>query len=502
MSRNPNNKIILKNIALVVFLWSFSILQTSAIQVKVMLVNGQIEFVNVISANATGITWAHSGVSNPRHMPHQQIARIEFPEPGNWQIAESLYHKGEWEKAIAEFTTISNDGAANFYPAPGNYTSLARMRIIDCYREMGKYPEITKVVSTFRPESLPVFRRHGYRIAECWAELGKGNWDATLEKVNAVGLKGTDPGSGELGFIRGVIWERKANPKEAILAYASAYSLDFGSQPGTAKRALEASMRILESLGDENRRHELQAMVHTYARTFNKGKLHAAAPTSATELLGEKIDFFGGVEYKARKQTKKDSSKVVAINLRTQKYKFEGKEKGFEYTPNLKPIGRAPLGKDFLSEVTINGVTETGISMKISAFREGAKLGLALDKKNGLGTASRNQNDKNGAIDVAKDRIRFQVHGVKAFRVASVTFGTGKAHSLSKDDVVDFSTLRLEEGETGYPKGYKPKTAMTGDKVVVPFEGGFIKGGKDGYFFVLNRAGSFGIEAISVEFRK
>ena len=261
--------------------------QQGTVNASVHLKNGLIQPVKIHSANDSGIQWTGRGAPNPKLLPHSEIARIDFPEPDLWKQANTFFYAGDYTKAIAAYSSLANNPRGNFYPAPGNYTSRARLRLIECYRETGNTKGIAEVAATLKAESLPQSLRTQMEVVSCWAELSQGNWDAVITKADALAANPILPAREDLGFIKAVALEKTGRTQEAITAYGTAYTADFGASRELAKSAIKSAILLLVAANDEGRDGELNALVHTYAKVYNQGNLWEGAPAKAVELLSK-----------------------------------------------------------------------------------------------------------------------------------------------------------------------------------------------------------------------
>ena len=270
--------------------------QQGATNATVHLKNGLIQAVRIHSANENGIQWTDRGTPKPTLRPHSEIARIDFPEPDLWKQANTFFYAGDYTKAIAAYSSLASNPRGNFYPAPGNYTSRARLRLIDCYRETGNAKGIAEVAATLEAESLPQALHGQMEVITCWAELSKGNWDAAITKTDALAANPILPAREDLGFIKAVALENTGRTLEAITAYGTAYTVDFGASRELAKSAVKSAILLLVAANDEGREGELHALVHTYAKVYNQGNLWEGSPAKTVELLSKELELPGKVE--------------------------------------------------------------------------------------------------------------------------------------------------------------------------------------------------------------
>lgn len=264
--------------------------QQQSITASIHLHNGLIRTARIHSANNNGVMWSDRGSPAPQLMPHDQIAVVDFPAPDLWDQGNDYFNKGDFSSAIAAFSSLANDPRNHFHPTPGNYTSLALLRLIDCYRETGDAKAIVRTAAKLDAKSLPDFERSAMEVISAWAELGKGNYEAALTKAEAITPNPISPGRHDLGFIKAICLEKTGKTQEAIIAYGTAYTVDFGGSRELAKRAMQNAILLLLSQGKDSREGELHSLVHAYAKVYNQGKLWEGAPAGAVELLDTELE--------------------------------------------------------------------------------------------------------------------------------------------------------------------------------------------------------------------
>lgn len=297
--------------------------QQGTTNATVYLKNGLIQQVQIRAVNNNGIQWTGRNTPNPKLLPHSKIARIDFPEPDLWKQGNRFYYAGDYTKAIAAFSSLARNPGGNFYPAPGNYTSRAQLRLIECYRETGNAKGIAGVAATLKADSLPKTLRGQMEVITCWAELSQGNWDAAITKADALQANPILPAREDLGYIKAVALENAGRIREAITAYGTAYTVDFGGSREMARSAVKSAILLLLKLNDEGREGELRGLVQTYAKVYNQGELWEGAPDRAVELLSEKLELPAMEE--ASKEEEKSESKAEPTEAVDGKAKAKAK---------------------------------------------------------------------------------------------------------------------------------------------------------------------------------
>ena len=465
-------------------------------QVKIMLSNGETTFVELVSISERGIMW--TGIDSeipPRMMGYDKISHIEFPTPDGWQQANYEFERGNYPKAIPIFLGIANNKSAHYHPAPGNYSSLALLRIIDCFREVGQAEKIVALSEKLDVTTLPPAIQPQLELVACWTALGKGDWEDALTKVRAISASPLETGAVDRGYIKGVALENLGETEEAIMAYAEVYTMEFGSRGDLPLKALQKATDLLENLRNENRSEELRALVHTYAHVFNQGSLWEEAGPQAQKLLTKPLKIGAPPEIKSASKNKAD---IITLKLRERKLVKSGKQTDIVFKPFLPPTpAKAITGKQLIPTTTINGITAAGISLTIETAKS---FGLTFQAANGLGVYTRKKTREDAAIDKEGESLTFSMAGVEAFRVAAITFGGGStSYNWSKGDKVKLIVTGLQEEELAYPNMLASPDEPAGFKRV-SVSGGFISA-KEGNLKIVHQAGAFGIDAIDLELK-
>lgn len=479
-------------------------LPSFAVQVKITLSNGKVQYAELSATAKTGVMW--TGVDSeipPRLMPYKQISHIEFPTPNYWLQANQEFVRGDYQKAIVRFLNIANNKEANFHPAPGNYSSLAMIRVIDCCREIGAAEKIVPIAEKLDPASLPPEQRKKLPLINSWVALGKKDWEAALTNASAIPVNPLQIGSTDRGYIRGMALEKLGRIEPAIMAYAEAYTMEFGSRGVLPKLALENATRLLESLDNENRREELRALVHTYAHVHEKGVLWEGAGPIARDLLAEPLDITAAIDKKAVAKTQ---APVLNVRFRQGKLVQRGKSRDFAFKPALPALTNKPATpKTLIAATNIENLSAPGVTLNIKAAAKGH--GITFQRDHGLGVYTRKGKKADAAIDASGEALVFSMTGVKAFRIASITFGGGDPkYEWNNNDSAKLTVTKLKEGQTAYPASISGKPddadaeAPSATFRQVPLAGGFISG-TGGSFKISHAGGAFGIDAIALEIK-
>ncbi|MFT5465277.1 MAG: hypothetical protein ACI8UO_000365 [Verrucomicrobiales bacterium] len=226
-----------------------------------------------------------------RSISFSDVIWVAFPPTEQWRAALTAFYTNNYEEAIPKLKAIaSTKSSSTFYPAPGNFSTLADRRLLDCYRQLIQPSEIPVIQDRIEWEKLPPEERGVKIILDLWSAVGKENWDGALT-IAAKLDEELEPGHGaraEVAYLRGRALESKGEGAEALLAYGGI----IGPFPGASRRltsdALKRTAALLEK--DAERAGELKAIVHIYAKSFGNGTLWAEATASMRKLLGEPIE--------------------------------------------------------------------------------------------------------------------------------------------------------------------------------------------------------------------
>ena len=73
-----------------------------------------------------------------------QVDYVEFEQLAIWPQIMEAFNNGEYERALKGFEPISNTRTgATHYPAPGNFATLAERRLLDCYRKLRRWKDVS-----------------------------------------------------------------------------------------------------------------------------------------------------------------------------------------------------------------------------------------------------------------------------------------------------------------------------------------------------------------------
>lgn len=257
--------------------------------VTIHLSDGTASTVELVGVEANELQWKENALPNSpvRSYPRAKISHVDFPETGAWRDAESAFESGKISEAIRLYQDVIATPAEHFYPLPGNFVSLAKLRILECQRTTMNPAAIAKQAELVKKDfaNLPPAMRTLGPVIDAWAAVAKRQWDGVLESLATVEFPGP-----ESFFLQGVALENLGKWQEALEQYSSCYVLNFGASAELTRQALRRAASLLAEHASEDRMPELQAQVKLYRELFGDGKLWSDADPQLIELAEGKID--------------------------------------------------------------------------------------------------------------------------------------------------------------------------------------------------------------------
>jgi len=253
----------------------------------VHLKNGQTREGNVVSVTSDRVELRLPNMNTGSvGIPYREMLYVDFPDTTPWNEAMSLFYARDYTEAARKFAEIAGKrNAANFYPAPGNFATLAERYQLECYRRANLPSEMPSVVRRIEWDKLPPAERDVQPVVEVWSALGGKQWDQVLSLAEEAGKK-LSPGAplaAELAYLRGIALESSNKPAEALIAYGEVIGVFPGQNRRQASDAIQRSALLLQ--GNTFREAELKALVQIYAKSFGNGKLWKGAPTELQVLV-------------------------------------------------------------------------------------------------------------------------------------------------------------------------------------------------------------------------
>lgn len=278
-----------KHFQILVFLVSSLPALACAELATVHLTDGTSTTVELVLVERGQIQWKNP--ANPaeamKSFLRSKIEYVDFPPTGLWKSAEDDFQSGNIAAAIEGYQAVAASRDDHFYPMPGNFSSLALVRLLEIRRMQLDAKAVASQFGRVREEwtNLPPDYRKVDPVTAAWIATSEGKWEEVLGHLEKV--ESPDP---ETFYLRGRAAEALGRPEEAIQHYAGAYVLNFGGFAEVTKQSLRRSIDLLAKINDKERRAELQAQAKLYRDLFGKGKLWAEAPKWVVELAGAEIE--------------------------------------------------------------------------------------------------------------------------------------------------------------------------------------------------------------------
>ena len=259
----------------------------SAELATVHLKDGRSLTVELMSVDRGQVKWKISpAATQVQQFLRSQIEYVDFPPTNEWIGAEEAFQSGKLEEAISLYTGVLNAPASQYYPIPGNFASLAKVRLLECYRIKMDMESIAAQAAIVRDEfsDLPPNYRKVEPEVAAWVALSKQKWQEAIDAVKDVEVP-----TPETYLVRGMGYEGIGALEEAIRQYAGAYVLNFGGPVGLTKTSLRRSAEMLAKLKSQDRQNELQGLVKIYQDLFGQGNLWEGAPEWLVKLAAGEL---------------------------------------------------------------------------------------------------------------------------------------------------------------------------------------------------------------------
>ena len=243
--------------------------------------------VELMKVDRGQIQWKVSAsVTQVQQTLRSQIDYVDFPPTNEWEAAEAAFQSDKLNEAINLYTTVLNAPASQFYPMPGNFASLAKVRLLDCHRIRMDMKAIAAQAAIVRDEfaDLPPSHRKLDPEVTAWVAISRQNWQAAIDAVKDVKIP-----TPETYLVRGMAYEGIGALEEAIRQYAGAYVLNFGGPTELTRTSLRRSAEMLAKLKNQDRQNELQGLVKIYQDLFGKGNLWEGAPEWLVKLAAGEL---------------------------------------------------------------------------------------------------------------------------------------------------------------------------------------------------------------------
>ncbi|MEM1295031.1 MAG: tetratricopeptide repeat protein [Verrucomicrobiota bacterium] len=278
-------------ILLLLGFFSATALAQSEVPATAYLKNGRNFQGIVVSVNRTKIDFRlEQSAAGLVSFKHDEIRHVEFSPNTEWAEAMQAFAQRNYEQAALKLEAIAKKrNSSTFYPAIGNFSSLADRRLLDCYRRMMKPEGMPAVVNRIEWDKLPPAERDAYTVASVWSAVGQKDWPGAIQAADEA-LRDVPPGSSdanEASYLKGLALDENGDEEKAVVAFGAVIGPYPGANRRTASEAIRRSAAILAK--NPERSGELQALVHIYAKSFGNGKLWPEATPEMKKLLAEEL---------------------------------------------------------------------------------------------------------------------------------------------------------------------------------------------------------------------
>jgi tetratricopeptide (TPR) repeat protein len=260
--------------------------------VSIQLKDGRFLEAIISSIEADEVEWRSPSGAPTQPIPYERIDMIHFSATPEWSQAMELFENGEIEKAVEIFKPISVDVTKRtYYPAPGNFATLAQRRLLDCYRALSLPTDIAYIQESMQWDKLPKHERNLASIIDLWAAVGNGKWEEGIEAAETArkAYRTTDPEVNEIGFLLGRIYKKLKDPEKALIYFGEGYGLVTSNPRLAATSMIEAAGILTKIVPDfPERESELKATLHLYAEMIGKGELWEGAEPVLVALFKRK----------------------------------------------------------------------------------------------------------------------------------------------------------------------------------------------------------------------
>ena len=249
--------------------------------VGIQLDDGRFIEAIIASIEAEQVKWQSPSGGATQPIPYDRIDSILFTPTPQFAQAMELFENGEIEQAVEAFKPISVDVTnRTYYPAPGNFATLAQRRLLDCYRKLSRATDIAYIQQNIQWQKLPKHEQNLAAIIDLWADVGNGKWEHGIEAAETArkAYRTTDPEVNEIGYLLGTVYKNLEDPESAVVYFGEGYGL-VTSNPRLAATSMIESANILQTMMEEypEREPELKATLHLYAGLIGNGKLWKGA---------------------------------------------------------------------------------------------------------------------------------------------------------------------------------------------------------------------------------
>ena len=158
-----------------------------------------------------------------------------------------------------------------------NYGSLARLRQLECLRNLGDYAQLAAKRPLLKKEGLSEAYHAQVDLFVGWGALAKLDTPAQIEQLERLvnGYREAKMVPAQLAqafFLSGVANEKSGKPGKALTDYHRVFTLDFGTDRSLSKIAMETALKLYAAEHkihkDRQRLEEAHGLAQIYLRVF------------------------------------------------------------------------------------------------------------------------------------------------------------------------------------------------------------------------------------------
>lgn len=206
--------------------------------------------------------------------PKDRIARITFKPPEGWREAQQKRLSGNYVEAANLYDGIAAD-YRNVETLEDNYGSLARLYQLESLRNLGEYRQLAAKRSQLKKIGLSEKYHPQVDLFVGWGMLAELDTPARIAQLERLvdsyrEVKLVPDLLAQVFYLGGVANEKSEKPEQALTDYHRVFTLDFGSDRGLAKMAMEAALELYaadEEIDDDDNRARLEE-AHGLARVY------------------------------------------------------------------------------------------------------------------------------------------------------------------------------------------------------------------------------------------
>jgi hypothetical protein len=221
---------------------------------------------------------------NARAYPRKLVERLTFKAPDGWAEAEEGRLGGKYSVAAKAYGKIAAD-YREVEAIEDNYGSLARLQQLACLRNLGNYTELAKKRPLLKKIGLSKKYHNQVELFVGWGALSKLNTPAEVDQLERLvsdfrEMEMVPEQLAQAFYLSGVAQEKKGNPGKALTDYHRVFTLDFGTDRGLSKMAMETALKLYAAEQkihkDRQRLEEAHGLAAVFVKVFGKVPSEAA----------------------------------------------------------------------------------------------------------------------------------------------------------------------------------------------------------------------------------